>query len=98
MFLLFPDLSFHCVTFEPDNVNVVVSEASNQSAKLGTNVGTTGVAGNVIANEATFDIEFPSIFSPDVSMLARTVLDVNNCRELETLRRFVFAIGFGIAR
>ena len=60
MFRPFPDLSFHCVTFEPDKTIDVVSAPSSHSAKLGVVVGEIG-SPTENTKEFMFDIEFPLI-------------------------------------
>ena len=62
VFLPFPDLSFHCVTFEPDNVIVDESDASSHNAKLGVVTGEKGVVVlRTRFSEFIFDIELPDI-------------------------------------
>ena len=60
VFRPFPDLSFHCVTFEPDKTIDVVSAPSNHSAILGVVVGEIG---NPVekTSEVIFDIELADI-------------------------------------
>jgi hypothetical protein len=61
VFLPFPDLSFHCVTLEPDNTIDVESDASSQSAKLGNVVGAGGIPVTTKFSEFIFDIELADI-------------------------------------
>jgi hypothetical protein len=60
VFLPFPDLSFHCVTLEPDNTIDVVSAPSSHNAILDVSVGEIdGAVENT--KEFIFDIELPHI-------------------------------------